>query len=515
MNQSLAEDVQERLREAFDANPKLKANALWKKVRGERPSQNKAYSITLKQVKAWLNQFRVVQVYRPTDASKTPKFAIHQDKQVPFERVQMDIAVMPKGSPRRGGAFTAILVFIDTFSRYLLAYAMPGRQQNGVGGVKACFKKFMKDVDELGLFPPYRIDCDNEFATLPQLADEYGTELVFKQTSTINGDKDHLATAFVDRAIKTLRERLLASCTHENKAFSSWPEFLDSAVHAYNETVQSKTTRETPDILARPISATEVKQYEKDRDKVLSTRKKPEQNKLLKSMNKIINFQDQRTVDEKDDTARHTLWYTNPIHLHDNVRILEHFNPLDKRTNAKWTKRIYTVDRIEGNTFYYVSPLHPNPANNPDDEYCTRTRTIVHRDAKGEITQVETSAREPRRLRKYELLLVKGDALHRNVAIQEEEKKAENLQEERRIAQHARAQSQIRSELNSGIAPGFDQPAAVRRGFRVSHTIQKRLHNELQRGIQAESLQPSRLKRRSQVTAQPSHSSKRLRPHPL
>jgi hypothetical protein len=195
--------------------------------------------------------------------------------------------------------------------------------------------------------------------------------------------------------------------------------------------------------MEKPVTSKDVVQWLQAQD----TSRQMQSKKVLRRMQNTLDVKRSKVKYQK---AQRSSWNTKQIQVGDKVRLLEHFNVFDKRSQAKYTKKVYVVSRIEANTFYYVTL----PDGSTDAECMVSTTEV--RNGVGEPALV------PKRFRKYELLKITGDASSEAPA-GASASEVRNLSEDRRenMAQHAIAR--LHRELDPHPAMLNLQPANPRR----------------------------------------------------
>lgn len=189
------------------------------------PGQAKLYQLakkedvktTLKEVKSFLAEQKVAQVFKPSPKKRGFIVAFH-----PKERVQMDLIDMTNYT-RQNGGYGWILIIIDVFTRFIWTYVLPKKD---VASVDAALSQFITS------YHPEIVMSDNEASFKSRIVQELMKENDVEHTMVDVGD--HKALGVIDRAVKTIKEAIYKYMT--DKKTSRYIDQLPHIIHAYNET---------------------------------------------------------------------------------------------------------------------------------------------------------------------------------------------------------------------------------------------------------------------------------------
>jgi len=189
------------------------------------PGQAKLYQLakkegvktTLKEVKSFLAEQKVAQVFKPSPKKRGFIVAFH-----PKERVQMDLIDMTNYT-RQNGGYGWILIIIDVFTRFIWTYVLPKKD---VASVDATLSQFITS------YHPEIVMSDNEASFKSRIVQELMKENDVEHTMVDVGD--HKALGVIDRAVKTIKEAIYKYMT--DKKTSRYIDQLPHIIHAYNET---------------------------------------------------------------------------------------------------------------------------------------------------------------------------------------------------------------------------------------------------------------------------------------
>lgn len=321
------------------------ANHLWQQLRSLRPKP------TLKYVQEWIKKQTSHSIF--TQRHVKTYFPIRLNRSVPFERCQMDIMFMAPEKTK------CIFVFIDTYTRYLIAVDMKHKDSNSV---IAAFDAAMNQVMALNELPPLQIDCDGEAAfkgekkALVSVLPKYG---MTRDTLNLNlnaGVENHKALAFVDRVIRTLRILLNRVRNAQNE--TNWSGFLSQVVENYNHTIHS-STQQTPYDMVTDIHGLE---HPETYSRPTRRGETPRVDTVSLSFPEV-NEHEPRRMDRQEQKAAQQPWYKEDIAIGDTVRIPVRLKKgqekFYKKTKPKWSSTVETVTDIVGGSYYYVTH-YPN-----------------------------------------------------------------------------------------------------------------------------------------------------------
>lgn len=330
-------DLNQQLADAYNDTKHglCSAKSLWERVRQTIPMptvpRGFKYEPSLQYVKNWL----VNQAAHSTHTAQQVKhyYPITNNRYAPFQRVQMDI-MFPGGQsdkpvvmkdPINDKDKTCILVFVDTVTRYLLAYPMNSKSGDEV--TRTFANGFLNDIDKLNQMPPVEIDCDSEpsfMAPLKHWCSSHGYMIEFKSNSLGDHRKDQLALAFIDRAIRTLRTLLDKYQIQYDT--TDWVQALPALVDGYNNTPHAGTGVSPVAMLKGSFNENE--DWEKGQ------------------------FNDTNRVHSLVEKASEEPWSKRDIEVGDRVRIPVETGKFYKRSKQRWQTHPYTVKAIEDGVYY-------------------------------------------------------------------------------------------------------------------------------------------------------------------
>lgn len=365
-------NIEQQLTQAYNDPTRgfRSAKRLWELVRKKIPGSNKWIPpITL--VKEWINNQAAHSVHTP-QIVKT-YFPIRENRGTPFQRMQMDIMFPDK----KEGGMSCILMLIDTYTRYILAYPMKGKTANDV--IEA-FKKALYEIQEnLNQFLPLQIDCDNEGAFystfLRKIAEDNNINFNTNQVG------DHKALAFIDRATRTFRT--LISKYNTAADTTDWLEVLPKLVENYNTTPHS-STKESPLAMVKDVVSAE-------------------------NPNPLGQINENERMNKQEAKASLEPWAKRVFKVGDQVRIPVNFATFTKKTKPRWKTKPETITdmipakKLEGGVYYYVSN---NPGikfrkyellpikDNKFSPYLSPTHNIGRRERELEEQHIEKKVQE-------------------------------------------------------------------------------------------------------------------------
>eukprot|EP01059_Diplonema_ambulator_P006628 TRINITY_DN16279_c0_g1_i1.p1 TRINITY_DN16279_c0_g1~~TRINITY_DN16279_c0_g1_i1.p1 ORF type:complete len:310 (+),score=78.92 TRINITY_DN16279_c0_g1_i1:85-1014(+) len=274
-------------------------DATWTRL-GHPSDVNKLYrsskelddSVTISKVRAFLSKQDAAQLTKQ-------KLHVHQGHITAFHKgvMQMDLVDMTNLSAQNRG-FKYILLVIDIYSRML--YARPLKSKTATEVLHS-----LVDIIQHApyLFESITSDMGSEFTNrqVEELASKLGTNLYF-----INASKqDHHPLGLIDRAVRTLRERLERHFIINKTA--NWVDDLPMVINSYNHTPHSSIANKSP--------------YQvQDNDPTITA----------------LNL----------DKKRATVAQATTLKPGDTVRKRLQRNIFDKGTRQSWTKQTFTVGRV-------------------------------------------------------------------------------------------------------------------------------------------------------------------------
>lgn len=192
-----------------------------------KKAKEKDSTITLSEVKDWLDKQQIHQLTKQTIKSNKPKYG-HFNVTQPNYLHQMDILYLPKD--KKG--YNYALTLIDTATRYKAA--QPLKKKTALLTAQAIEKIY--DTTPLKFPKQLNIDKGSEFK-------REVLELYTKHNTKINTSETgfHKATAMVERFNRTLAERLFKQIHHKeietNKVVKDWVDILQPTVDQLNDEV--------------------------------------------------------------------------------------------------------------------------------------------------------------------------------------------------------------------------------------------------------------------------------------
>jgi len=253
--------------------------------------------LSLNKIKEFLKSQEYYQVSKPTK-KKYISFFSHQ----PFEQIQMDLLDVSNMSTTNGG-INFLLFCVDVFSRYAFIYPLKSKNMNDVSDA---FLKMLKVIDDEG-FNVHRINCDNgsEFVNqkMKEILKNRKIEMILNEPNQYN------KLAIVNRLMRTIRS--LMNNFMNKKKTNRYIDVLDELVDNYNNSYH-KTLRMTPTQAVNNV------------DKVYDDAKE----RYIKSISQVQNF-----------------------YVGDKVRYKLKLDTFEKGTSNKWTTRIYTIEKVNGNSY--------------------------------------------------------------------------------------------------------------------------------------------------------------------
>lgn len=283
-------------------NPKNGYN-LRKIYQNLKPSNPK---LTQQFINTIINQQESDQLFKQKKSNSDFNIVIPK---VPFARCQMDLLDLSNLVSNRNQGMKWLFVLVDSYTK--LSFARPMKKKETKDCLEA-FKTINEDVWEQFQELIQTVDCDNESAFLSKPFQKYCIDSDITLHFSRAGDSK--SKAFIERFNRYLREKINKSMIARDS--NNWTDVIQDIISAYNNT--KHTTTKTP-----PVDA--------------------------------IN--DNHVMDAKIDENRErkrTQKKTLP-QIGDKVRVLKQKNIYTKGTDARWSKDIHTVERIESGNRYFVS----------------------------------------------------------------------------------------------------------------------------------------------------------------
>ena len=194
-----------------------------------KKAKEKDSTITLNEVKEWLDKQQIHQISKQTIKSNKPKFG-HFNVTEPNHLHQLDILYLPRD--KKG--FKYALTIIDTASRYKAA--QPLKKKTALLTAEAIEKIY--DTTPLKYPRQLNIDKGSEFKReVLELYKKHNTRINVSETGF------HKATAMVERFNRTLAERLFKQIHHKEietgRVVKDWVDILQPTIDQLNSEISS------------------------------------------------------------------------------------------------------------------------------------------------------------------------------------------------------------------------------------------------------------------------------------
>ena len=245
-------------------------------------------------------------------------YPIHADTSFPFSRMQVDLVDLVDIDPSKGRnnhGYRYIYLAIDLYSRYLIAVPMKFKSS------PACTSALEQTLALNGQTPnTIQSDKESGFVNPPYttVADENHVNLDYRVDAT-----DHRFLAFIDRAVRTLRQILqVYTNTYDTE---NWVDVLPQLIATYNATVHSGT-HASPDELVHIGPKTKA-----------ATDYAPAQ---VRKKIRIANQQPYNQVVYK---------------VGDEVRYQLELAKFQKRTHPQFSRTVHRIREIVGNSYFYIT----------------------------------------------------------------------------------------------------------------------------------------------------------------
>lgn len=266
-------------------------------------------------------------------------YPIHNLSEYPFTRVQVDIVdlvdIDPTVNSVHNHGFRYIYLAIDVFSRYLIG--IPLKTKESDASVTRALKILVEQSDVLAGHPPYQLDSDNEPSfhsrQYQKVAKDNHIDLNFRVDFT-----DHRFLAFIDRAVRTLRE-ILQKYIEEYQT-QNWVDVLPALLKTYNETPHGSLS-------------TSIDTGHKRKKIGPEARLSPEQALDLGKRPEFLN----KRIEEKIAIADEKPYNQVQYKVGDEVRYELEPGRFQKRTQARFSSSIHKITDIVGNSFFYITDL--------------------------------------------------------------------------------------------------------------------------------------------------------------
>ena len=269
---------------------------------------------TLKQIKEWIAQQEVHQRFYERRRPK-PFFAMARG-QIPYARAQIDLLDVTSLNPNRNQGTHFLMLCVDAYSKYLTCVAIKSKSTDDV---LAALKQTLHEICAVNSFAPHVLDSDNEasFLSLPvrhELKEDDVAQNICKSG-------DHLALSYINRACRTVRSLLnkYRELTNSSDYMSGLPHLIQNYNTSWNRAINC-----TPE---EALTQQQQTDYVKD-----------------------------RTLRQNTAAARQG-WAKANISVGSSVRVALPQKLFDKLTKARWSDKVYRVERTIGDVFFFVHGL--------------------------------------------------------------------------------------------------------------------------------------------------------------
>ncbi len=304
------------------------------------------HNVTIKEVENVLKNQLVEQVYRPMGNYKKRYSSIIAPEYLHNIQVDLlDMSTLAKFNKN----YKWIMNGVDVFSRKAVAIPMKSKE---IGSVLPAFELMLKEFGGT----PKHLNSDQESAMMGAKFQSYLKENGIEHHSY--GEAEKRKSGIIERFNRTVRE-LLVKYFYVNKT-KNWLEVLPDIIEGYNTSYHT-TMKETPASIA-------------------SGKKESRQ-------------------DVKPQ-------YPNDLKVGDKVRMLKPYSMFDKKSTLKnWSKNIYTITDIEGQT-YYIENKKGTRHGKKADELQKVTEPVQEQGTEGtpqEYREEKQKQKAERRFRKADL----------------------------------------------------------------------------------------------------------------
>jgi hypothetical protein len=269
---------------------------------------------TLKAIKEWIAQQNVQQRFYERRRPK-PFFAMSRG-QIPYARAQIDLLDVTSLNPNKNQGTHFLMLCIDAYSKYLTCVAIKTKSTDDV---LPALKQTLEEICAVNSFAPQVLDSDNEgaFLSLPVRAELKEDDV--QQNIVKSGD--HLALSYINRVCRTMRTLIYKyrEMTNSSDYMSGLPHLVQNYNTSWNRAIGC-----TPEEALKQQTQTD---YVKNKTETQNTR------------------------------AAKQGWNKADINVGSSVRVALSPKLFDKLTKARWSDKVYEVDRTIGNVFFYVHGL--------------------------------------------------------------------------------------------------------------------------------------------------------------
>jgi hypothetical protein len=304
------------------------------------------HDVTIKEVESVLKNQLVDQVYKPIGKYKKKFSSIVAPSYLHNIQVDLlDMSTLAKFNKN----YKWIMNGVDVFSRKAVAIPMKSKE---IGSVLPAFEQMLKEFGGM----PKHLNSDQESAMMGAKFQSY-----LKENGVTHhnyGESEKRKSGIIERFNRTVRE-LLVKYFYVNKT-KNWIEVLPDIIEGYNTSYHT-TMKETPESIA---------------------------------------------TGEKESRQKVKAPYPNSLKVGDKVRMLKPYSTFDKKSTLKnWSKNLYTITEIEGQT-YYIENKKGARHGKKADELQKVTEPVETKGTEGtppEFREEKKKQQAERRLRKEDI----------------------------------------------------------------------------------------------------------------
>lgn len=269
-----------------------------------RRSQEAGLNLTRKQVTDFYKKQATSQIFH----QRKLKHFFALSGYSSFGRVQIDLLdTLSLGPANLNGGTHFIMNCVDVYTRY--AFSLPLKSKNA----SDCLRAFQTVVHEIELqigFPPYQVDSDSESSFQSSAWRKYCKDNDIVQHFVPIGEKNPVGVVeSYNKTLRQLLQRYLVS--HQTKKFVT---ALPQVVKNYNTSYHSSLKGSPQEALDGKVS--------------------------------IDNY-----IMTKNARARKEIYNKIPLEVGDKVRLLLKKRPFQKGTEAKFTKTVHTITKIQNHEY--------------------------------------------------------------------------------------------------------------------------------------------------------------------
>ena len=271
-------------------------------------AKKKGLKVKTADVKAFVKRQAVDQIHK-TKRLK-PGYIVST---VPWKKYQGDLLDMSKFSNKNKG-YKWVLMVVEIFTRY--AWAVPLKTKR-TSEVASALETVFKNQKPLSL----TTDSGNEFTGAP--AQKLYKKIGLQHITVDIGN--HKSLGIIDRFTRTLRAKITRVQTAGKT--TKWVDKLQKIVHAYNDSPHSG------------INDIEPNEADSGKNRVVIG--------TINEAKRLVNVENS----------------INSIEVGDTVRILNKKGTFTKGTFAKWSAKMYEVERVTSAYVFLVGGLKKNKRN--------------------------------------------------------------------------------------------------------------------------------------------------------